>query len=609
MLYLSSAKRWGRCALLTVCCISLSKSLLAADEERLRQFQDSLDSVRRQYRIPGLSAAIVKNRQIIWEKGYGYADVANGITAQPDTPYLIASLTKTFTSMLLMRCVEQGSLNLNDPIRNYTSAIPEPGVTVRHVFTHTSESRPPGEAYRYNGNRFGALGAVVDSCHGTPFRLALAKSILDELNLLDTMPGKDAGTPSAALAANFSPEALARYSRTLQRLAKPYVIDSRGQAVLSNYPQNDVNASAGIISTVRDLARYDAAIDRSLLLRAETQEAAWTNPINSRGQVLPYALGWFVQRYGGQRVLWHYGYWDTFSALILKIPDRQLTLLLLANSDGLSAPFSSALGGAGDVTGSAFAMLFLRLAQEPGVLAADAPALGSNGVVNAASFVPIVSPGSWATIFGQNLAAIAPPGRGWLAEEIVDGALPTSLEGVTVHVAGKPAAISFVGPGQINIQIPDAVPVGRVSIRVAGPTGSSESEAVVQSIAPALFTTRIGNRDVLVAIHADGTPVGWPGQMPRATPARGDETISLYGTGFGLTDPPRESGRLVEMAPLASFIARIGDVAASSDFGGMVGPGLYQFNIRVPLNLSGDQVVFIETGGITTQTGMTIAVR
>jgi CubicO group peptidase (beta-lactamase class C family) len=210
MLCSGSARWWRLSALLIASCGSISKPLLAADEERLRVFQESLDAVRRQYRIPGLSAAIVKNQQIIWEKGYGYADIANGIAAQPDTPYLIASLTKTFTSMLLMQCVERGSLTLDDPIRKYTTAIPESGVTVRHLFTHTSESKPPGESYRYNGNRFGALGAVVDSCQGTPFRLALTKSILDRLELLDTMPGKDTGNPSPALAATFSPEALAQ---------------------------------------------------------------------------------------------------------------------------------------------------------------------------------------------------------------------------------------------------------------------------------------------------------------------------------------------------------------------------------------------------------------
>jgi uncharacterized protein (TIGR03437 family) len=85
--------------------------------------------------------------------------------------------------------------------------------------------------------------------------------------------------------------------------------------------------------------------------------------------------------------------------------------------------------------------------------------------------------------------------------------------------------------------------------------------------------------------------------------------ISVYGTGFGVTDPARAAGQLIEPAPLPSFIVRIGQVEALSDFGGLVAPGLYQFNIRVPLNLSGDQALFIETAGMTTQTGMIIALR
>src|SRR5262249_24743292 len=158
----------------------------------------------------------------------------------------------------LQHCVEVGSLNLDDPIRKFTAEIPEAGVTVRHVFTHTSESKPPGEAYRYNGNRFGALGAVVDSCQRTAFRLALARHVFEPLHLWHTMPVSDTGNTSTELPSNFSPEALTLYSGVLKRLAKSYVIDNRGRPILSNYPQNDVNAPAGIISTVRDLARYDA---------------------------------------------------------------------------------------------------------------------------------------------------------------------------------------------------------------------------------------------------------------------------------------------------------------------------------------------------------------
>ncbi len=336
----------------------------AGDDQRLAEFEQSLDALRQQYRIPGLSAAIVNNGQIIWQGGFGFQDVENQIPATPDTPYRTASLTKTFASMLLMRCVEQGALNLDAPIRNYTPVL-ESGVTVRHLFTHTSQGRPPGQNYIYSGDRYDYLTRVVESCRSQSFREALAKTILDRIEMLDSVPGQDMEFPSPAAAALFTPETLERYKQVIQRLAKPYVIDNSGRPVLSTYPNRGISAAVGLISTVRELARYDAAIDHHNMLAAQTQEQAWTNHVNSRGQKLPYALGWFVQNYRGERLIWHYGYWNTFSGLFLKVPGRNITLILLANSSGLSAPFSNALGGVGDVTGSPFATLFLRMLDDP----------------------------------------------------------------------------------------------------------------------------------------------------------------------------------------------------------------------------------------------------
>lgn len=331
----------------------------AADRERLTQFQQSLDSLRRQYAIPGLSAAVVNNGQIIWEAGFGFQDVENQIPATPDTPYRTASITKTFASMLLMRCVERGTLNLDTPIRSYTSGIADSRVTVRHLVTHTSQSSPPGESYLYSGDRYNYLTPVVESCTGKSFREALAKDILDPLAMNDSVPGQDMEFPSSQAAALFTPETLERYQRVIQRLAKPYVVDNFGRPILSAYPPKGIFASAGLISTVRDLARYDAAMDQHLLLASQTQQQAWTNHVNSKGQKLPYGLGWFVQMYGSERLIWHYGQWDTFSGLFLKVPGRNVTLILLANSSRLSSPFNSL--GAGNVTGSPFANLFLQM--------------------------------------------------------------------------------------------------------------------------------------------------------------------------------------------------------------------------------------------------------
>lgn len=356
--------RIGLCGFLVAALLAFAQpvAIRAQDvDRRLATFERYLDALRQQARIPGLSAAIVYERRIIWERGLGYQDLARRIPATPDTPYRIASLTKTFASTLLMQCVERGMLDLDDPMRRYTQLIPEAAATVRHVMTHTSEGSP-GAQFRYNGSRYSSLTSVADACGGLSFRAALASRILEPLGMHDSVPGQDLENPTLAIAELFDAETLDRYRRVIGRLATPYTLDSRNRIVPTSYPRRDINAAAGLISTVRDLARYDAAIDDHLLVRDVTQQVAWTNARSTTtGQVLPHALGWFRQDYQGHSVIWHYGYWPQFSALYLKVPDRNITLLLLANSAGLSSYFPL---GNGDVTSSAFARLFLQLFSE-----------------------------------------------------------------------------------------------------------------------------------------------------------------------------------------------------------------------------------------------------
>ena len=95
-------------------------------------------------------------------------------------------------------------------------------------------------------------------------------------------------------------------------------------------------------------------------MSASTQLLAWTPFRLASGREAPYALGWFVQSTVAGRAVWHYGQWPTFSSLILKLPDRGLTLILLANSDGLSGRFPLA---SGDVAVSPFARAFIQAAR------------------------------------------------------------------------------------------------------------------------------------------------------------------------------------------------------------------------------------------------------
>src|SRR5215510_13227935 len=318
-------------------------------------FQRYLEALRHQLKIPGLSAAVLKDERIIWEGGFGFQDVEQRIPATADTPYPIASITKTFTSALLLRCVERGTLDLDTPISRYTSAIPESGATVRNVFTHTSEGTP-GRMYRYNGDRYASLTAVVEACSGSSIR-ELFRDMLDRATMQDSVPGHDLDDVDAA--SLFDEVTLRRYRQTLARIAKPYKVDSRGRVVRSPYPPKGINASAGLVSTAHDLALYDQSLSSHLFISSATQEAAWTAGTTTAGELIPYGLGWFVENIEQERVVWHYGLWgDSFSSLILKVPARGLTVVLLANSDGLSARFPLA---AGDAMVSPFAAAFLRI--------------------------------------------------------------------------------------------------------------------------------------------------------------------------------------------------------------------------------------------------------
>jgi len=522
-------------------------------------------------------------------------------------------VTKVFSSTLLMRCVEPGALSLDDPIARYTLSIPEPGVTVRHVLTHTSASVPPGDRFQYDGNRFLALTFVVDSCAGVPFREALAGSILHPLKMWDSVPGQDLENVTPAMARSLNPEVfdratLDRYRRVLERLATPYTLNSRGELVRSSYPNKIISASAGLVSTVRDLALFDAAIDRHLLLQPETQELAWQPAVTSRGEALPYALGWFSQLASGRRLVWHYGHWPgASSSLYLKVPEQKVSLFLLANAETLSSPF--AMGG-GDVTRSPFARLFLELLDYPEALAAEAPAIAARGVVNAASFTGAISPASWVTILGQNFVPPEHPGRTWSPEEIVEGALPVALDGVSVRIGGQPAAIHFVSPGQLNVQAPQDLAPGTASVEVSGPTGDSRSSVTVKALVPGLFTFgEWRGRVYAAAFTPGGTPLAPSDFIAGARPAAPGEPVCLFGTGFGPTGPERPAGRLIDPAPLATaFTVRVGEAEAKTGFGGIVGPGLYRFDVHLPQLPGGDHAVLIDAGGERTQVGVVIPV-
>ncbi|MCA1621623.1 MAG: serine hydrolase [Acidobacteria bacterium] len=147
-----------------------------------------------------------------------------------------------------------------------------------------------------------------------------------------------------------------RFDAVVKTLAQPYALDREFKTTKISYPQG-FSTSAGLMSTVLDMAKYDIAIDQNKFLTKETQRLAFTPARSTKGGELPYGLGWFTQNYKGTRLLWHYGYWTGNSSFILKVPERDVTFIIMANSDNLSRPTTL---GSGDALSSPVGMAFLK---------------------------------------------------------------------------------------------------------------------------------------------------------------------------------------------------------------------------------------------------------
>jgi hypothetical protein len=192
------------------------------------------------------------------------------------------------------------------------------------------------------------LSQVIQAATGRSLQEWLFERILQPLGMDDTAP-----TPAGCAGLPFAPVC----ARVYQAIARPYQLDEN-LAWAPGYYQTSFNAGAGLISTVTDLAKLDAALDANTLVTAATKEQMFTPTVSNSGQDLPYGLGWFTQRYRDTRLIWHYGLWPpSISSLFLKLPDEGLTLIVLANSDGLSRPF---MLGDGDVMDSPVALAFYK---------------------------------------------------------------------------------------------------------------------------------------------------------------------------------------------------------------------------------------------------------
>lgn len=239
----------------------------------------------------------------------------------------------------------------------------------------------------------------------------------------------------------------------------------------------------------------------------------------------------------------------------------------------------------------------------------SAPVVTASSVVNGASFQPGIAANTWVTITGANLSGTT---RIWNDGDFINGALPTDVDNVSVTVNGTNAYVEYVSPTQLNVLMPVGLAAGNATVQTFNFGLACAALTVqVQDVAPAFFLQPDGKH--IAATHADGSLIGPVDATTGARPAAPGETIVLYGTGFGVTNPAAPEGKLITTAlPLVTLptITIGGTATAPPAFAGLTYAGLYQINVTVPDSTSsGDVAVVALVGSTASPSGAVIAVQ
>lgn len=235
---------------------------------------------------------------------------------------------------------------------------------------------------------------------------------------------------------------------------------------------------------------------------------------------------------------------------------------------------------------------------------ASPPAVSPGGVVSASAFSPQagVAPGTWLEIYGTNLAQTR---RSWAGSDFTGDTAPTMLDGVSVTIGGVSAYVDYINPGQVNVQVPDGIPIGQNVPLVVKTSGGQSSPYMLQTsdLAPALLAPAVApfsdnGKQYVVAQRADLSFTGIP-----SNPAKPGDVITIYGIGFGRVTPDTPAGVIASGATqlVNPVTFQCGDTPGKLLYAGLTpqAVGLYQFNIMVPNASPGDHALTVQVGNVT----------
>lgn len=300
---------------------------------------------------PGCAVIVVQGGEVLLRVGRGMANLELNVPIEPDMVFRIASITKQFTAVSILMLTEQGKITLDDPITRFFPDYPTQGhhITIKHLLNHTSgiksytnmpewfsrirqdvsvaemidffKEQPmdfaPGEKMSYCNSGYVLLGAIIEQVSEQSYADFLQQHIFTPLGM--TQSGYDEA------------------ARIIPKRAAGYVPASDGYKNAPYLSMTQPFAAGALLSTVDDLARWDAALYTEQLLSQATLQQAFVKTELADGSFADYGLGWELSSYKGHPIVEHSGGIPGFTTFGLRLPEDRVYVAVLSNSMRLGA--------------------------------------------------------------------------------------------------------------------------------------------------------------------------------------------------------------------------------------------------------------------------------
>ena len=326
----------------------LIAGLIMAQEEDLDHY---VERVLAEQEVPGMSIAVVKGGEILLAKGYGFASLELGAPATAQSLYALGSMSKQFAATAVMMLVQDGDVSLDSPINRYVPNLPDSWseVTVRHLLTHTSGIKnevwdggyiefdrhehvqfevlrtafgplesAPGERWAYSNTGYRLLGMLIEEVSGESIWDLFERRIFQPIGMNATR--------------NSDPNTI------IPHRTRGYGRNPWGAKSGSLVNRDPVTASAAftegaLMSSVLDLAKWDAALLAGRVLPHDLLAQMWTPVVLNDGTEYPYGFGWELNATSGQATVGHGGVLPGYRTYMMRVMDSQLTVITLTNCD------------------------------------------------------------------------------------------------------------------------------------------------------------------------------------------------------------------------------------------------------------------------------------